>query len=225
MTNRILVVEDELVSAKIIERVLQMAGYQIDIAKDGLEGLEKALQNPPDLIILDRLLPKMDGIELCKRLRESSNTPIIMLSSLGRANERVAGLDSGANDYMAKPFDFQELIARVRVQLRKQSSDALDVIVFSDLKISLKKREVLRGEELLRLTPKEFDLLLLFMKYPQEVLTRDRIMDVIWGWEFEGDDNILEVYLRRLRQKMEIHDKPRLLHTARGVGYVLREEP
>lgn len=223
--TRILIIEDDADILGFMETELQFEGYAIEIARDGLKGLQMARQQNFDLIILDRMLPGMDGLALCRRLRQSSDVPILMLTALAELNDRVEGLDAGANDYLTKPFELEELLARVRVQLRQRQPSTRTSFAFGDLSLNLTSRKVQRGEQMISLSPKEFDLLHYFLQHPREVLTRSRILEAVWGWDFEGEDNVLEVYIRYLRRKIEPEEQPRLIHTVRGVGYVLREEP
>ncbi|HEY9839779.1 MAG: response regulator transcription factor [Candidatus Sericytochromatia bacterium] len=222
-SSRILLVEDDAEIVDFIETELRFEGYAVEVARDGLKGLQLARQNHPDLIILDRMLPGMDGLSLCRRLRQSSEVPILMLTALDEVSHRVEGLDAGANDYLVKPFELEELLARVRVQLRLFQPSARTRFSFADLSLDLKSREVLRGSERVSLSPKEFDLLHFFLQHPREVLPRSRILEAVWGWDFGGEDNVLEVYIRYVRKKIETEGSQRLIHTVRGVGYVLRE--
>lgn len=224
MSNRILLIEDEVEIAEVIQIELKCEGYQVELMTDGLLGLKAARLNPPDLIILDRMLPGMDGISLCRRLRQSSDVPILMLTARGDVQERVEGLDAGANDYLVKPFDLNELLARVRVQLRQRQPSERSLFEFADLKLDVSSHTVTRSGHEINLSPKEFELLHFFLQHPRHVLTRQRILKSVWGWDFEGDDNVLEVYIRYVRKKIEINHLPRLIHTVRGIGYVLKEE-
>jgi DNA-binding response OmpR family regulator len=219
----ILLIEDEKEIARFIELELNCEGYKVEVANDGMQGLMAARQNNPDLIILDRMLPQINGIEICKRLRQNSEVPIIMLTAKVEYSDRVEGLDAGANDYLVKPFNLDELLARVRVQLRNSKTITKTRYQFLDLILDTQTREITRRENKIMLSPKEFDLLLLFMNSPKHVLNREKILESIWGWDFEGEDNVLEVYMHSLREKIEIANSPRILHTVRGVGYVLRE--
>lgn len=222
----ILLIEDDQEILAFIQMELEYEGYQVDIACDGLQGLKAARQNPPpDLIILDRMLPGMDGIAFCKRLRQSSDVPILMLTAKGEVQERVEGLDAGANDYLVKPFDLNELLARVRVQIRLRQPSERSLFEFADLSMDLASHAVKRAGHEITLSPKEFELLHFFLQHPRHVLTRHRILEAVWGWDFEGEDNVLEVYIRYLRKKLELAQLPRLIHTVRGIGYVLKEDP
>ncbi|PIQ26280.1 DNA-binding response regulator [bacterium (Candidatus Blackallbacteria) CG17_big_fil_post_rev_8_21_14_2_50_48_46] len=223
-TAQILLIEDDSEIVAFIETELQCEGYKVEIARDGQQGLIAARQNPPDLIVLDRMLPGLDGLALCRRLRQSSDVPILMLTARSEVKDRVEGLDAGANDYLVKPFDLDELLARIRVQIRQRQPSERTLFEFADLKLDIISHEVYRAGQLIMLSPKEFELLHFFLQYPRHVLTRHRILEAVWGWDFEGEDNVLEVYIRYLRKKIELEGFPRLLHTVRGVGYVLREE-
>ncbi len=221
---RILVIEDDEEIAKFIQLELTYEGYQVEVAHDGMKGLIAARQQPPDLVILDLMLPVVEGMEVCRRLRQTSETPILMLTAKGDVRDRVAGLDAGANDYLPKPFDLDELLARVRVQLRDLSSTKQGYQV-GDLTLDAITREVRRGDRLIDLSPKEFDLLYHLVCNARQVMTRDRLLESVWGYDFGGDSNILEVYIRYLRNKIEDEGLPKLIHTVRGVGYVVKESP
>jgi two-component system response regulator MprA len=223
MTPRILVIEDEERIRQFLKRGLTYENYVVDTAIDGKDGLEKARDTPPDLVLLDIMLPGMDGFEVCRRLRAASDVPILMLTAKEAIEDRVAGLDAGADDYLVKPFSFDELLARVRALLRRAQPSQPQVFRYSDLELDTGTRQGRRGGETFDLTAKEYELLELFMRNPRQVLTRDVIFDRVWGYDFGGGSNIIEVYVRYLRQKTEGEDLPRLIHTVRGVGYVLRE--
>ncbi|MGB3516661.1 MAG: response regulator transcription factor [Elainellaceae cyanobacterium] len=224
MNPHILVVEDETKLARFIELELGYEGYDITVANDGLAGLTAARDINPDLIILDWLMPGLTGLELCRRLRATgSKTPVILLTAKDDISDRVAGLDAGADDYVTKPFSIEELLARVRAHLRRSQDDDADVLHFDDLSLNRKTREVFRGKRLIELTAKEFDLLEYLISNPRQVITRDRILEKVWGYDFMGDSNIIEVYIRYLRLKLEAEQEKRLIQTVRGVGYVLRE--
>jgi two-component system response regulator MprA len=226
MADRILVVEDEARIASLISRTLRMEGYQVEVAPDGDTALDLAFGDPPDLIVLDVMLPDMDGLEVCRQLRAAgSDEPVLMLTAKDAIPDRVAGLDAGADDYLVKPFDFDELLARIRALLRRSGPVVADgPLQFSDLELDPATRQARRGERDIELTAKEYEVLALFLQHPRQVLTRDIIYDRIWGYDFGGESNIIEVYVRYLRAKLEAGDEPRLIHTVRGVGYVLREE-
>ncbi len=225
MNERILIIEDDPAILKVLQRGLAYEGYAVDIATDGRTGLNMARDRRPDLVILDWLLPGMDGLEVCRRLRSSGNLPILMLTAKDTVQDRVEGLDAGADDYLVKPFNLDELAARVRALLRRTQTERNQVYQFADLTMDTALHQVKRGERVVPLTAKEYDLLELFMRHPRQVLTREVIFDRVWGYDFGGESNVLEVYIRYLRQKLEAQGEPRLLHTVRGVGYVLRENP
>ena len=220
---RILVVDDDPEILSFLKRGLAYDGYEVDTASDGTEALAKARDTEPDLVVLDVMMPGLDGMEVSKRLRQASDTPILMLTARGTVADRVAGLDSGADDYLIKPFAFDELLARVRALLRRSQPKEGDVLRFSDLSLDTATREVRRGAEVIDLTVQEFDLLELFMRHPRQVLSRDRIYASVWGYDFGGESNVIEVYVSYLRSKLEAGGKSRLIHTVRGVGYVLRD--
>jgi DNA-binding response OmpR family regulator len=227
LPDRILVIDDETKIVDFIRRGLKYEGYEVDVAYDGLSGLAQARNEPPDLIILDIMMPGLDGLEVCRRLRAEGWTelPILMLTAKDAVPDRVAGLDAGADDYLVKPFAFDELLARIRALLRRRRpADEGQVLRFADVVANPATREVRRGDRDVSLTAKEFDLLELFMRHPRQVLTRDTIYEHVWGYDFGGESNIIEVYIRYLRSKLEADGEPRLLQTVRGVGYVLREE-
>ncbi|MBD1999942.1 response regulator transcription factor [Leptolyngbya sp. FACHB-541] len=224
MTAHILVVEDEINLARFIELELSYEGYRITVAHDGLTGLTKARDIGPDLIILDWMLPGLSGLEICRRIRATGGrAPVIILTAKDEINDRVAGLDAGADDYVVKPFSIEELLARVRAFLRRSQDTEADVLSFTDLLLNRQTREVFRGDRLIELTAKEFDLLEYLLAHSRQVITRDRILEKVWGYDFMGDSNIIEVYIRYLRLKLEANGEKRLIQTVRGVGYVLRE--
>ncbi|MGF1674604.1 MAG: response regulator transcription factor [Rivularia sp. (in: cyanobacteria)] len=225
MKAHILLVEDEVKLAKFVELELGFEGYQVSVANDGLTGLTMARESQPDLILLDWMLPGMTGLEICRRLRTTGDkVPIILLTAKDEVSDRVAGLDAGADDYVVKPFSVEELLARVRARIRRTSEESSEnVLQFEDLKLNRSTREVYRHSRLIDLTAKEFDLLEYLLSHPRQVITRDRILEEVWGYDFMGDSNIIEVYVRYLRLKLEANQEKRLLQTVRGVGYVLRE--
>ena len=224
MIEHILVVEDDRRIRDLLRRGLIFEGYTVDTAEDGEAGLRHAREKLPDAVILDLMLPGIDGIEVCKRLRSVSTVPILMLTARDAVPDRIAGLDAGADDYMVKPFAFDELLARLRALFRRHKMDATpEIYSYADLTLNPRTRQVFRGEEEVQLTAKEFDLLELFMRHPNQVLTRDLIYEHIWEYDFGGESNIIEVYIRYLRTKLETNDQTRLLQTVRGVGYALRE--
>ncbi|MBF2017190.1 MAG: response regulator transcription factor [Rivularia sp. T60_A2020_040] len=225
MKAHILLVEDEVKLAKFVELELGFEGYQVSVANDGLTGLTMARESQPDLILLDWMLPGMTGLEICRRLRSTGDkVPIILLTAKDEVSHRVAGLDAGADDYVVKPFSVEELLARVRARIRRTSEESSEnLLQFEDLKLNRSTREVYRNSRLIDLTAKEFDLLEYLLSHPRQVITRDRILEEVWGYDFMGDSNIIEVYVRYLRLKLEANQEKRLLQTVRGVGYVLRE--
>ena len=223
--ERILVIEDEARIAQFVERALIYEGYRVTVAHDGQSGLHIARDTPPDLIILDWMLPGLDGLEVCRRLRAASETPILMLTAKDDVKDRVVGLDAGADDYLVKPFQVDELMARVRALFRRAKPQSRpEILRFGELSLDTGTHRAHRGQHAIDLTAKEYELLELFMRNPRQVLTRDVIFDRVWGYDFGGESNIIEVYVRYLRQKTEYDDHPRLIHTVRGVGYVLRED-
>jgi len=223
---KILVVDDERAVRESLRRALELEGYEIELAEDGRRALAMLEENAgqPDAIILDVLMPGADGLEVCRRLRRSgSRVPILMLTARDEVENRVAGLDAGADDYVTKPCALEELIARVRALLRRASSGSGETLRFADLELDPGTREVRRAGESIELTRTEFALLELFMTNPRQVLTRSIIFERVWGYDFGFGSNSLDVYIGYLRRKTEIGDRPRLIHTVRGVGYALRE--
>ncbi len=224
MNTQILLVEDEDALAQFLKQELTYEGYEVTVEKDGMNGLVKARESHPDLIILDWMLPRLSGIEVCRRLRASHNhVPIILLTAKDEVSDRVTGLDSGADDYIIKPFSLEEFLARVRVHIRRIQESDPHFLSFCDLSLDRKTREVRRGNRLIDLTAKEYDLLEYLMSHPRQVLTRDQILEKVWGYDFMGDSNIIEVYVRYLRIKLESEGESRLIQTVRSVGYVLRD--
>ncbi len=225
MGAKILIVEDDEGILKFLRRSLELEGYEVETATDGRSGLQLAQQSAPDLIILDWMLPGMDGLEVCRRLRLSGHkVPILMLTARDALSDRVRGLDEGADDYLTKPFETDELLARMRALLRRVGPSRPTVYRFADLTLDTGTRQARRGQRVIELTNKEYELLELFLRHPRQVLSRDLIYDRVWGYDFGGESNIIEVYVRYLRQKLEAGGEPRLIHTVRGVGYVLRTD-
>lgn len=222
VSGRILVVDDDPEILSLLRRGLTYEGYAVEEAQDGREALVKARERPPDLVILDVMMPGLDGLEVCQRLRQANDVPILMLSAKRTVADRVAGLDRGADDYLAKPFAFDELLARVRALLRRRKPEG-EALRFADLTLEPPTRQVTRGQRPLELTTKEFDLLELFMRHPRQVLRRELIFERVWGYDFGGESNVIDVYVRYLRAKLQAGGGPPLLHTVRGVGYVLKE--
>lgn len=225
MSERILIIEDDPAILKLLQRGLAYEGYVVDTAVDGRSGLLMARDNQPDLVVLDWMLPGMDGLEVCHRLRTGGEVPIVMLTAKDTIQDRVQGLDAGADDYLVKPFNLDELLARIRALLRRTQVKRIPILEFLDLKLDTGSRQASREDRVISLTAKEYELLDLFMRHPRQVLTREVIFDRVWGYDFGGESNVLEVYIRYLRQKLEAGDEARLIHTVRGVGYVMREMP
>jgi two-component system response regulator MprA len=225
MKEHILIVEDDEAIVRLLRRGLTYEGYQVEAALDGETGLSMAREHHPDLVILDLMLPGIDGLEVCQRLRGGSNVPILMLTAKDTIQDRVQGLDAGADDYLVKPFELDEVLARVRALLRRTQTERVQVLNFADLALDTATRQAMRHNRTIALTAKEYDLLELFLRHPRQVLTREMIFDRVWGYDFGGESNVLDVYIRYLRQKLETEGESRLLHTVRGVGYVLRETP
>ena len=224
MRELVLVIDDDSGITGVLKRGLGYEGYQVDVANSGKEGLEMALQRPPDLVILDIMMPGIDGLEVCRRLRAADEKlPILMLTAKDGASDQVLGLETGADDYIVKPFVFEVLLARVRALLRRCEAEIRDVLSYQDLSLDVASRIAKRGEREIELTTTEYELLQLFMRNPERVLTRDMIMEKVWGYDFDGNYNILEVYVRYLRNKLEGQDESRLIQTVRGAGYVLRD--
>jgi DNA-binding response OmpR family regulator len=222
--QHILLVEDEIKLARFIELELESEGYRVTVAHDGMSGLSLARESEPDLAILDWMMPGLTGVELCRRLRSTGiKIPVILLTAKDEVGDRVTGLDAGADDYLVKPFSIEELLARIRAHLRRTQEPDPDLLQFEDLILNRRTREVHRGQRSIDLTAKEFDLLQYLMSHPRQVFTREQILENIWGYDFLGDSNIIEVYVRYLRLKLEHDSEKRLIHTARGVGYSLRE--
>lgn len=222
--ERILVIDDDQHIVSFLRRALSYSGYEVEVARDGETGLSRALQFQPDLVVLDIMMPGLDGYEVCRRLRVGGEVPILMLTAKDEVADRVRGLDVGADDYLVKPFAVEELQARIRALLRRREADSSrQVLRFQDLSVDLGTREVRRGDRTVELTAREFDLLVMFMRNQRQVLTRELLLERVWGFDFEAETHVLEVYIGYLRQKLEANGEKRLIHTVRGVGYVLRE--
>lgn len=228
-TMKILVVDDEQAVRDSLRRSLSFNGYDVSLAEDGVEAIESIEKDEPDLIILDVMMPRMDGLEVCRNLRGSGyDRPILVLTARDGVSDRVAGLDAGADDYLPKPFALEELLARVRSLMRRAAADSIggtevSELTFEDLRLDPETRDVSRGERSISLTRTEFALLQLLMSNPRRVLSRTTILEEVWGYDFPTSGNALEVYIGYLRRKTEADGEPRLIHTVRGVGYVLRE--
>ncbi|MFF6915623.1 response regulator [Streptomyces sp. NPDC012466] len=231
--QRILIVDDEPAVREALQRSLAFEGYGTEVAVDGADALDKAAVYRPDLVVLDIQMPRMDGLTAARRIRATGDTtPILMLTARDTVGDRVTGLDAGADDYLVKPFELDELFARIRALLRRSSYAAAvgaagpadeDALTFADLRMDLSTREVTRGGRQVELTRTEFTLLEMFMAHPRQVLTREQILKAVWGFDFEPSSNSLDVYVMYLRRKTEAGGEPRLVHTVRGVGYVLRQ--
>ena len=219
----ILVVDDDPEIVSFLRRGLIFEGYAVETAGDGTEALAKLRDKQPDLVILDVMMPGIDGIEVSKRLCQVSDIPILMLTAKGTLADKVTGLNSGADDYLVKPFEFDELLARLRALLRRRQPKAGGLLRFGDVSLNTATREVKRGNDNIALTSQEFDLLELFLRHPRQVLKRELIYEKVWGYDFEGESNVIEVYIRYLRSKLEPEGRSKLIHTVRGVGYVLKE--
>jgi two-component system response regulator MprA len=227
MRKRILIIEDEERILNFLRRGLEFEGYSVETAEEGRTGIKLAHEWDPNLIILDWMLPEvepgLDGLAVCRRLRNEGDTPILMLTAKDDVADRVRGLDAGADDYLVKPFALDELLARIRALLRRAPAKESETLNFANLSMDTGTHQVFRGGRPIDLTAKEYQLLELFLRHPRQVLTRDVIYDRVWGYDFGGESNIIEVYVRYLRQKTEVDAEPRLIHTVRGVGYVLRK--
>lgn len=219
------IVDDDAAIRAALGRALRMENYDVELLEDGTSALKSIQLRAPDAIVLDLQLPDIDGLEICRRIRRAGDaTPILMLTARDAVNDRVAGLDVGADDYLVKPFDLAELLARLRALLRRRNLVEGDeaVLRFEDLTLNAQTREVRRGDRAIELTKIEFDLLELFLQHPRQVLTRDQILDLVWGYTFDSGTNSLAVYIGYLRRKLEENGESRLIHTVRGVGYALR---
>jgi two-component system, OmpR family, response regulator MprA len=224
MKAHILVVDDDPRITDLLRRILSYEGYSVAIAASGSEALTRTLERPPDLIVLDIMLPGLDGLEVAQRLRAAGdNVPILILTARDAVPDRVKGLETGADDYLVKPFAPEELVARVKALLRRNQEERHDVLRFTNVELDTGTRVAHRGAREIELSPTEYELLTLFMKRPRQVLTREIILDRVWGLDFEGSSNVLEVYVGYLRAKLEAEGESRLIHTVRGVGYVFKE--
>lgn len=222
---RALIVEDDPDVRVALTRALSYEGYEVATANDGGRGLEAVAQDPPDIIVLDVMMPFVDGLEMCRRLRaKGDRTPVLMLTALGDVSDRVDGLDAGADDYLVKPFALDELLARIRALLRRSTGDVSEVLTFADVEMDLATRSVVRSGDPVELTKTEFDLLEVLLRSHGRVATREQIYRDVWGFDFETSSNSLDVYVGYLRRKTEAGGRSRLIHTVRGVGYVLRDE-
>ncbi|MEC1179058.1 response regulator transcription factor [Metasolibacillus meyeri] len=223
VVQKILIIEDEPQIARVLQLELEFEGYTTKVTHTGTDGLIAYREEQWDLVLLDVMLPEMNGFEVLQRIRKKDTTPVILLTAKGLVEDKVTGLDLGANDYVTKPFDFEELLARIRAALRVTSTTQIqqDILSFADLSLNKQTREVTRAGHAIHLTPREYDLLVHFLKHPQHVQSREQILNAVWGYEYYGDTNVVDVYVRYLRQKIDATGTP-LLHTVRGVGYVLK---
>jgi two-component system response regulator MprA len=221
---RILVVDDDVRIAASLRRALVYEGYTVEVAGDARGALALAVEQPPDLVVLDLMLPDIDGIEVCRRLRADGDVPILMLTARDGTGDRVRGLDAGADDYLVKPFAYEELLARVRALLRRRAPSANRTLRFADLALDAGAHTVTRGDRRVPLTALEFEMLHYFLRNPGLVLSRGQVIEAVWGFNAETTSNLVDVYVGYLRSKLEEAGEPRLLQTVRGVGYVLREE-
>lgn len=230
MTPRVLVVDDDPKITSFLRRGLALEGYDVTVSNSGADALHSVAENVPDLMILDIMMPGIDGLEVCRRVRSAGeDLPVLMLTARDTISDRVKGLDCGADDYLVKPFALEELLARVRALLRRKKAPKETAeprpgtLRYADLELDTASREAQRSGRFIELTAKEYELLALFMSHPRQVLTRDTLMEKVWGYDYTGESNVLEVYVGYLRQKLEAGGEPRLIQTVRGVGYVLKE--
>jgi two-component system response regulator MprA len=221
--GRVLVVEDDAEIADVLRRSLRQEGYEVKTSADGVDALDVATGFVPDLVVLDLGLPRLDGIEVCRRLRAEGDVPILMLTARSETEDRVGGLDSGADDYLVKPFERQELLARIRALLRRRPPRGAASLSVGDLTLNPDTREVRRGERELELTNREFELLEYLMRNERLVVSRERLLDDVWGYDPTAATNTIDVFISNLRRKLEAGEEPRLLHTKRGAGYVLKQ--
>ncbi|BDG79641.1 DNA-binding response regulator [Bacillus halotolerans] len=224
--GHILIVEDEEKIARVLQLELEYEGYSVTIKHNGSEGLNAATEGSYSLLLLDVMLPGLSGLEVLRRLRKTDQeTPVILLTARDSVPDKVTGLDIGANDYVTKPFEIEELLARIRAALRQTGSKTEDIgtfLTYDDLQVNEKTREVRRGDKEVELTPREFDLLVYMLKHPQQVLTREQILSSVWGFDYIGDTNVVDVYIRYIRKKLDYPYEKQLIHTVRGVGYTIK---
>jgi two-component system response regulator MprA len=221
--GRVLVVEDDADIADVLRRSLRNEGYEVKTSADGVDALDVAAGFVPDLVVLDLGLPRLDGVEVCRRLREDGDVPILMLTARAETDDRVTGLDSGADDYLVKPFERQELLARIRALLRRRPPRGAASLQVGDLQLNPETHEVHRGEREIELTNREFELLEYLMRNERLVVSRQRLLDEVWGYDPMAATNTIDVFISNLRRKLEAGDEPRMLHTKRGAGYVLKD--
>lgn len=223
--GKVLVIEDESKLARFVELELKHEGYDVILAEDGRAGVEKFFEEEPDIILLDLMLPQLNGIEVCRRIRKESDVPIIMLTAKGETMDKIVGLDSGADDYMTKPFAIEELFARMRVALRRKTTvNNSNILELKDLKIDISRRTVYFGNNEIELTKREFELLVYLVKNKNIVISREQILNQVWGYDYIGETNVVDVYVRYLRTKIDDRFGVKLIHTIRGVGYFAKDE-
>ncbi|MEK5133755.1 response regulator transcription factor [Bacillus sp. FSL W8-0645] len=224
--GKILVVEDEKKIARVLSLELEYEGYEVTVKETGMDGLQALEEESFDLVLLDVMLPELSGLEVLRRVRKTNTaTPIILITARGSVPDKVSGLDLGANDYITKPYDIEELLARIRAQLRLNihaQEEKETELSIADLTVNEKTRDIQRAGQMLELTPREFDLLVHLLKHQQQVLTRDQLLTAVWGFDYFGDTNVVDVYIRYLRKKVDYPFEKQLIHTVRGVGYVMK---
>ncbi len=226
--KRVLIIEDETKLARFIELELKHEGYKVILAEDGKEGIDKFFDEKPDIVLLDLMLPKLNGIEVCRRIRKESDTPIIMITAKGETMDKIVGLDSGADDYITKPFAIEELFARIRVALRHSSKitnekNINNILILNDLKIDLSMHSVYYKENKIELTKREYELLVYLVRNKNIVISREQILNKVWGYDYLGETNVVDVYVRYLRTKIDDKYNIKLIHTIRGVGYFVKD--
>ncbi len=221
---RLLVVDDDAEILDLLDRGLKIEGFDVRVASDGEVALRALAKHPTDVVVLDVMMPGLDGLAVIQRIRQTSDVPVLFLSARERVRDRIAGLEAGGDDYLPKPFAFGELVARLRALLRRPGTTDSDRLVFADLQLDEAARQVTRAETVIPLTATEFDLLLVFMREPRRVLSRERLLDAAWGFAPDTISNVVDVYVGYLRRKLEADGRPRLIWTVRGAGYVLRED-
>lgn len=225
--QKVLIIEDEEGLVEFLELELKYEGYLVDVAYDGRTGLDKATKQDYDIILLDLMMPGLNGIEVCRRLRTTKDTPVIMLTAKDSVMDRVMGLDNGADDYLSKPFAIEELFARMRVIFRRQKNNKMLnqklLLTFKDIELDLESRTMIKEKKPIELTNKEFELLAIFMRNINKVLTRDILLEQVWGYDSVVETNVVDVYVRYLRNKLSVEDKELYIQTIRGVGYVMRD--
>lgn len=220
--KNILIIEDEKNISSFVKMELEFEGYITQVIEDGKQGLDEAINKDYDLILLDLMLPSLNGIEICRRLKKEKNTPIIMLSAKDSVMDKVSGLQMGADDYVAKPFAIEELLARIQVVFRRENNSNSKILIFKDLSINIESRLVKKGDEELNLTNKEYELLLYLMENKEKVISRFNLLESVWGYNYETETNVVDVYVRHLRNKLDTEDKEEYIKTVRSIGYVMR---